>query len=149
MSRATLEAIWIKRFRGGPMDPAGSARLVAGKGVAGNEDQGGKRQVTLISREAWEEVEQTLGMSIDPRIRRANLLTAGIRLEGNRGRILRIGAARLLIHGETRPCNQMDESLPGLRAALAVQARGGVYAAVLDDAQIAVGDPVEWEPPDE
>jgi MOSC domain-containing protein YiiM len=146
MSRATLAAIWIKRFSGGPMDPAGSARLVAQKGLAGNKDQGGKRQVTLISREAWEEVQKDLGRSIDPRTRRANLMTVGITLEGNRGRILRVGAARLLINGETRPCHQMDEAVPGLRAALGHRARGGVYAAVLEDAEISVGDLVEWEP---
>src|SRR5919202_1521409 len=57
----TLEAIWIKRFRRGPMDPAPTARLVAGRGIVGNANQGGKRQVTIIAREAWEAVTRELG----------------------------------------------------------------------------------------
>jgi MOSC domain-containing protein YiiM len=36
----------------------------------------------------------------------------------------------------------MDQAFPGLRAALAVGGRGGVYGEVLDDGEIAVGDPV-------
>lgn len=48
-----LEAIWIKRAKRGPMDPAPRARLVAGRGIAGNANQGGRRQVTVIARETW------------------------------------------------------------------------------------------------
>ncbi len=39
----TLEAIWLKRVRGGPMDPVASAELVAGRGLVGNANQGGRR----------------------------------------------------------------------------------------------------------
>jgi len=39
----------------------------------------------------------------------------------------------------------MDEALPGLRAVMAVQWGGGVFAEVLDDGEIAVGDEVAWE----
>ena len=42
MSR--LEQIWIKRVRRGPMDPAQKASVVAGKGIVGNANQGGRRQ---------------------------------------------------------------------------------------------------------
>jgi MOSC domain-containing protein YiiM len=39
----------------------------------------------------------------------------------------------------------MDEALDGLRAALAVNWGGGVFAEVLGDGEIRVGDEVGWE----
>lgn len=140
-----LEAIWIKRAARGPMDAVGRAELITGRGIVGCADQGGKRQVTLIAREVWDVLREELGPAADPAMRRANLLVSGITLARTRGRILRVGGVRVLIHGETRPCHIMDEALPGLRAALDPDWRGGVFAEVLDDGAIAVGDAVVWE----
>ena len=140
----TLEQIWIKRGTGAPMDPAARATLVAGRGIAGNANQRGKRQVTIVSREHWVSVTSHLP-SPDPIVRRANLLVAGIDLTGSRGRVLRVGACRIRIYGETRPCEQMEAACPGLRAALGVPWGGGAFGEVLDDGEIAVGDVVEWE----
>ena len=47
---AKLEAIWIKRVRRGKMDPVLTAELIAGKGIVGNANQGGRRQVTIIEK---------------------------------------------------------------------------------------------------
>ncbi len=141
---AQLLAIWIKRAHRGPMDAVGRAVLRAGAGLVGNADQGGRRQVTLIEQQAWTDAESEAGTQIDPSARRATLLISGLRLEGSRGRRLRIGAAELEINGETRPCERMDEAYPGLRSALKPSWRGGVFATVLNDAEIAVGAPVEW-----
>ena len=140
-----LEAIWIKRAHRGPMDPAPAAELHAGRGIAGNADQGRKRQVTIIEREVWQRLMDGLGANIDPAARRANLLVSGTSLTGTRGRVLRIGACRVRIAGETRPCERMDEALPGLRAAMGTAWGGGAFAEVLDDGTIAVGDTVTWE----
>ena len=48
-----LEQIWIKRVHRGPMDPAQKAAMVAGKGIVGNANQGGRRQVTIVSSKHW------------------------------------------------------------------------------------------------
>jgi MOSC domain-containing protein YiiM len=127
------------------MDPVTTGTLVAGRGLVGNADQGRRRQVTLIEREAWDGLVRELNSSIPPSARRANLLVSGIRLAETRDRILRIGRCRLRIAGETRPCERMEEALPGLRTAMAVDWRGGVFAEVLDDGEIAVGDVVVLE----
>jgi MOSC domain-containing protein YiiM len=140
-----LEAIWIKRAHRGPMDPVPEARLLEGKGVAGSVDRSRRRQVTLLSREAWDACMAELGARLDPSTRRANLLVAGVDLEGTRNRVLRVGDARLLIGGEVTPCERMEEAYAGLQATMRPHWRGGAFAQVLADAEIHVGDAVHWE----
>ena len=140
MSR--LEQIWIKRMHRGPMDSAERARLVAGKGIVGNANQGGKRQVTIVSSKHWTDVTSPLGDTPDPRLRRANLLVSDVDFHDSHGRILKIGGVRIRIYGETRPCEQMEAAVPGLRNAMSVPWGGGAFGEVLDDGEIAVGDDV-------
>lgn len=142
---ARVEALWIKRMRNGPMDPAERVRMVADAGIAGNANQKGKRQVTVIEREVFEEIQRSLP-DARPAMRRANVMVSGVRLEGLRGRVLRLGGVRIHVWGETRPCERMDAQCAGLTAALDPGWRGGVYGVVLDDGEVAVGDAVAVEP---
>jgi MOSC domain-containing protein YiiM len=127
------------------MDARQSATLVAGKGVDGSVGRSSRRQVTLIEREVWESLMRETNSTAPPSTRRANLMVSGISLADTRKRVLRIGDTRLEIAGETKPCEQMEEAVTGLRAAMYPNWRGGAFAMVLTGGEIHVGDAVEWE----
>ena len=122
------------------MDRVGEAELIPGRGLRGSADQGGKRQITIIAEESWEEAEEELGMFVDPSARRANVMIRGIDLIDSRGKLLRLGDCTIRIYGETRPCHLMDEAQEGLRNALKPRWRGGVFGEIIDGGTIRVGD---------
>jgi MOSC domain-containing protein YiiM len=126
------------------MDAVERARAISDRGLEGNVDQGGARQVTLIEREVFDRLRDELSPAVDPAHRRANLLVSGVRLMETRGRVLQVGPVRIRIRGETRPCERMNEAVPGLRDALDPDWCGGVFGVILDDGEIGVGDPVTW-----
>ena len=140
-----VEQLWSKRAHRGRMDAVREATLVAGQGMQGSVGRSRRRQVTILSREAWESATARLGHDPGAECRRANILVSGIELANTRGRVLRVGSCRIEIGGELTPCERMDEAAPGLRDALQTEWRGGVFARVLDGGIVSVGDPVAWE----
>ena len=141
---AVLHQIWIKRAHRGVMDAAAHATLVAARGIVGNADRGGRRQVTIIDRERWLELMDGLGADLETSARRANLVIDSLDLFDSRGKILRVGRTRLRILGETRPCERMEDALPGLEAAMREGWGGGAYAEVIEGGEISVGDEVSF-----
>jgi MOSC domain-containing protein YiiM len=139
-SHGEVVALWLKRFKRGPMDPVLFAEAVEWRGLAGNANQGGKRQITIIDEARWREAQHEVGVDVHPTARRANVMLRGIDLENTRGRILRIGSAAVRIYNETRPCERMEEAQPGLRAALGTRWRAGVYGEIVKGGVIRVGD---------
>jgi MOSC domain-containing protein YiiM len=140
-----IEGIWIKRAHRGPMDAVREASLIAGQGLADSVGRCRRRQVKLLEREAWEQCLTEVGAKADASRRRANILVSGLSLAHTRGRVLVVGSARLAVGGELTPCERMDEVARGLQSAMRPDWRGGVFAQVLADGVIRVGDRIEWD----
>ena len=140
-----VERLWVKRAHRGAMDARESIDLVAGRGVEGSADRGGRRQVTILEREVWEALVRELGSDAGPETRRANVLVSGIDLRASRGRVLRLGGTRIRVGGEVKPCERMEEAVAGLRALMYPEWRGGAFGQILDGGIVAVGDAVVWE----
>ena len=143
---AQLTRIWLKPVKGEPLQEMERASVRSNHGLVGNAERGGRRQVTVLSAEDWEAANAQAGSELDPSARRANILVTGLGdLVESTGQVLKVGGARIQVTGETRPCSLMDAAHQGLRAAMEVSWRGGVYGIVLNDADLAVGDEVSWE----
>jgi len=140
-----VEMLWVKRAHRGPMDSQPTIELVAGRGVAGSADQRGRRQVTIIEREVWDALMRELGSDAGPETRRANVLVSEIDLRASRGRVLRIGGTRVRVAGEVKPCERMEEAVPGLRASMFPEWRGGAFAEIIEGGLVSVGDVVAWD----
>ena len=140
-----LEAIWVKRVRRGKMDPVPSVDLIENSGIVGNANQRGRRQVTIIEKEVWQQLMHELDSDADPSTRRANFMVSDTPLKNSRGRVLRIGDTRIQILGEVKPCERMEEAVPGLRQAMYPDWQGGAFGVVLNDGTVRVGDDVEFE----
>lgn len=140
-----LLQIWSKSGKGAPMIALTEGVLDETAGLLGSYLKSKRRAVTLLDEAAWAGVTEALGIAANPILRRANLFLRGIPLKDSKGRRLKIGAATLEILGETEPCGQMDAAMPGLRAALETEWRGGAYARVITGGPIRIGDAVAFE----
>jgi MOSC domain-containing protein YiiM len=102
------------------------------------------RQITVLSREAWDAALAEIG---GPHLawtaRRANLLVDGVELPRAKGAVLSVGPVCLEVTGQTYPCVRMEEAHPGLLKALARDWRGGLTCRVVAGGHIAVGAVVD------
>lgn len=125
------------------MEILDDAEISEQTGVA-NDFRGkpGKRQVTVISAEAWAAACEELGQEIPWTTRRANLLIEDIELPQRTGNVIEIAGVRLLVTMKVDPCSRMDEQFQGLRSALIPEWRGGVACTVLKGGPVCLGDSV-------
>ncbi len=125
-----LLEIFVYPQRRAPAEQVPQVEALLDKGLDGDHPRGGKRHVTLLSVEAWQETMRELGADLPASARRANLVVRGIDLVASMGRTIRIGTVELQIEGETTPCDLMELQKKGLRQALEPHMRGGVFGAV-------------------
>ena len=128
------------------MERVDAAELVAGRGLVGNADQGGWRQITIIDEDAWRQATAELGVDVDPSARRANVMIRGLDLESSRGRQLVLGDCLVNLRGQSLPCRLMDQAQAGLQKALKQHWRGGVFGEIVRGGRIRAGDPVAFDP---
>jgi MOSC domain-containing protein YiiM len=141
-----LLAIATRSASRAPMKELEEANVTFEAGVEDDlRGRRGKRQVTVLAREAWEGACSELGRALPWTTRRANLLVEGLDLEETTGKVLRVGPVRLEISAETDPCERMDEQAEGLRSRLEPHWRGGVSCRVLTGGRIRPGDAAELE----
>ncbi|MCS6863111.1 MAG: MOSC domain-containing protein [Abditibacteriales bacterium] len=138
-------SIYLYPQRGAEPVEVNDAVAIVGKGLDGDQPRAFKRQVTLLSLEAWQQATAELGADLPPCTRRANIVLSGVDLSTTIGKSIRIGEMRLQVHGETMPCATMDAAKQGLKDALTPNMRAGVYGAVLEGGRVAVGDSVRVE----
>jgi MOSC domain-containing protein YiiM len=126
-----------------PMQVSDSGTMTAEGGLDGDYRGTMKgRQVTLMSKEAWEETCADLGETLPWTTRRANLLVEGVDLAKSTGATIQVGDVVLEVNGETVPCGRMKEARPGLELALESGWRGGVFCTVVKGGAVRVGDEV-------
>jgi MOSC domain-containing protein YiiM len=140
--QSKVVSIYLYPERGCPPVEVSEAHAIVGKGLDGDQERAFKRQVTLLSLEAWQQATAELGAELPPCARRANVVISGVDLSTTVGKHIQIGNVRMEIHGETLPCHLMDAAKQGLKDALAPNMRAGVYGAVLEGGRVAVGDAV-------
>jgi MOSC domain-containing protein YiiM len=139
--------IFIRPKRGALIYEMAAREIVVGTGLEGDHFKKGSRQVTLLSKEAWNEACNDLGASLDPITRRANLLVEGVDLKNSKDKVLLVGQdIQIKITGETKPCRLMDDAHPGLKDALKPDWRGGVFGEVLQGGIVRKGDLIRYAP---
>ena len=141
--QATLQGIAVRGASRAPMREVQEASVTVTDGIVEDYRGTGLRQVTFIDAGQWRQVVGELGVDLPWYTRRANLLVDGLDLPATVGSRLRIGECLFEIHGETEPCERMDELQAGLRAGLAPEMRGGVWGKVLESGHLRVGQSVE------
>jgi MOSC domain-containing protein YiiM len=138
-----IEAIFIYPEEGGAPVAKDTARVVAGRGLEGDQRRAAHRAVTVLSLEQWKETLADLKADLPLSTRRANVIVSGVDLPSSVGKQLRLGSVALEVVGETVPCGTMDEAYQGLKDALAPGLRAGVHGRIVSEGTMQTGDSVE------
>ena len=145
MDAGRVEGIFITPKHEALPAPVERVRAYAGRGLEGNRylfDQAGPgKALTLIAMEALERLEAEEGIALSPAASRRNVLTRGIDVNALVGRRFRVGDVECVGVELCEPCSHLERlTVPGLIKGLVHQA--GLNADILNDGEIAVGDPV-------
>lgn len=126
----------------GERNPLDRATLSEGAGLDGDRHaKPGSRRALLVMEQ---EVLDRFGLM--PGAVREQITVRGVDLHRlDKGTRLRIGESTLEITAHCAPCEQMDAIRPGLRKEL--EGQRGRFVRVLRGGAIAVGDPIEVQPP--
>lgn len=149
-----VTAIYISRESKAPMESLGSVEAIAGKGLVGdryfNEEgtfskhgrgENAGRDVTLVSLEAIEAVNQESNLAITPADTRRNILTEGVSLNDLVGKTFAIGEVILQGVRLCEPCNHLAKVTgKGGKLTSNLVHRGGLRADIVQDGVIHADD---------
>jgi MOSC domain-containing protein YiiM len=161
--KGVVEGIYIAPNGSAAMERVEEVRTIEGCGIEGDRycegtgfwtPYGDVCEVTLISSEDLEYIENELGIRVSNGEHRRNIVTRGIDLNDLRRKRFRIGEARrkrfrigeaILEYDRPRPpCRHVqDLSEPGMTRAL--KGRGGICARVVEGGMIRAQDTIVVE----
>ncbi len=148
-----IEEIYVAREGSATMERVEEVNTIEGCGIEGDRyckgtgywtPYGDVCEVTLISSEDLDHIENELGIRVKNGEHRRNIITRGIRLTDLRGRRFRIGETVLEYDRPRPPCRHVqDLTEPGMTRAL--KGRGGICARVIEGGKIRARDTIEAE----
>jgi MOSC domain-containing protein YiiM len=139
---ATVVALHLSHASRAPLTSVARAEALPDRGLDGDRHAkpGNRRSILVIEQEVLEQ------HGLAPGDVREQMTVRGIDL----GRLvfgsrLKVGTAVLEVAAPCAPCQRMDELRPGLRQQL--EGRRGRFVRVVEGGSVAVGDPVQIQPP--
>jgi MOSC domain-containing protein YiiM len=149
--RGVVEGIYVARKGSATMERVEEVNTIEGCGIEGDRycegtgfwtPYGDVCEVTLISGEDLDYIEDELGIRVRNGEHRRNIITRGIRLEDLRRKKFRVGETVLEYDRPRPPCRHVqDLSEPGMTRAL--RGRGGICARVVEAGRIRGRDAIE------
>ena len=141
-----VEAINVRETSEAAAVSVQRVRLVSGRGVEGDRyyapaGAGSGEALTLIAAEALEGLEADTGIRLSAADSRRQVLTRGIDLNALVGREFTVGSVRCRGVELCEPCAHL-QSVTQEGVLKGLVHRGGLRADVLNDGDVAVGDPV-------
>jgi len=151
--QGVVEGIYVAPKGSAAMERVEEVRTIEGCGIDGDRyckgtgfwtPYGDVCEVTLISSEDLDYIQNELGISVKNGEHRRNIVTHGINLSGLRKKRFRIGKTVLEYDRPRPPCRHVqDLTQPGMTRAL--KGRGGICARVVEGGVLRTQDAIEVE----
>ena len=148
-----VEGIYVTGKGSAAMERVEEVRTIEGCGIEGDRycegtgywtPYGDVCEVTLISAEDLDHIENELGIRVRNGEHRRNIVTRGIKLEDLRRKRFRIGETVLEYDRPRPPCRHVQTlTEPGMTRAL--KGRGGICARVVEAGTIRARDAIVVE----
>jgi MOSC domain-containing protein YiiM len=143
---AIVEDIHTAPRTAAPVEPAERVRVIAGRGVEGDRFFGDHRpgsghDLTLIAAEAIDALREETGIDLGDGASRRQVTTRGIDVNALVGKRFSVGSVEAIGIELCEPCRHLQK-LTDPRVLRGLVHRGGINADVVQDGEIAVGDPI-------
>ncbi|RAL25134.1 MOSC domain-containing protein [Lujinxingia litoralis] len=143
-----VQSIWLSKEHGAPPLPVTRAEAVAGRGIRGDRyfsdafTRDPARQLTLITREALDDVAQNHGIDLRHGRHRRQVVVVGVPLNDLVGQEFLLGPLRLRGVELCEPCRHLERLCAEPGAIKAFVHRGGLNAEILLGGAFSPGDPI-------